>query len=199
MPAGNNTQAVTSALRVGGMPFSFEILEPGLLTGEIVSFPAYIDSISDNFSPEWGEYNDMGRADPKIMYRSFNRSLSINFKIVALQREGTDSPYDLIAIRLNTLAKAVHPHYVSGKGYVGRYIKFNIGKLYVNEFGAMVNLGVSIDNSSPWQVNIEGKGERPVVMSVDMGIRWIGDKRPDAGKSISYYDKQLPAVNIQTL
>lgn len=196
-PQGQVT--TTSALRRGGTIFAFEVLNPGSTSGEKVSFPAYIDSISDSFSPSWGQYNDMGRADPKVMYQSFGRSISVNFKVVALQREGDESTFNIFANKLNILAKAVHPHYVGGKGFVGRFIKFSIAKLYSNEYGYISALNVDISNDTPWDTTIEGSGERPIVATVAMSIYWIGNKRPDAGKSLSYSTIPDQVVNIQTL
>jgi len=200
MPQTNTPPDIkTSTLRQGGTLFSFKILNPGGLNGESVSFPAFITSISDSFSPSWGSYNDMGRADPKVMYTQFSRNITIAFKLVALEREGEHSAFNLYANKLNILAKAVHPHYVGGKGFVGRFIKFSIASLYSNEYGYVSSLNFNINSDTPWDTDKEGRGERPIVTEVDMSIYWIGDKRPDAGKSLSYSKGGNQVVNINDL
>lgn len=200
MPANNQSTLTTkSVLRQGGTTFLIDVLGPGKTVvdkpEEKLSFPAFITSISDSFSPTWESYNDMGRADPKVMYSQFSRQLTISWKTVALKIEEARAIYQ----KLDILARAVHPHYVAGKGFVGRFVKFSIAKLYINEYGYINSLNVSIDNSTPWDTDEEGSGEWPIVTNIDMGITWIGDKRPDAGKSRSYSDAQDRIVRIAEL
>ena len=42
---------------------------------------AYINTISDSSSPEWDERLDIGRADAKILYKSFSRTISLSFTV----------------------------------------------------------------------------------------------------------------------
>jgi hypothetical protein len=42
---------------------------------------AYINNISDSSSPEWDERLDIGRADAKILYKSFSRTISLSFTV----------------------------------------------------------------------------------------------------------------------
>lgn len=174
----------TSTLRTGGTRFRFEILQPGQLTAgpDIVEFPAFISTFNDTFSPQWGEYNDMGRADPKVMYEQFSRQINFNFKVVALKTGEARENY----LKFNTLAKAAYPHYVPGKGFVGRFVRFTFAKLWENEYVRVSSLDFSPADDTPWDVDDEGKGEWPVVVDVTMTLDWVGDMRPDAGRSKAY-------------
>lgn len=83
--------------------FSFQRISAGNIgNGPIIDLLAYINNISDSSSPEWDERLDIGRADPKILYRSFSRTISLSFS-VAVESE-TDSRFNLDENQLdNTL------------------------------------------------------------------------------------------------
>lgn len=188
---GSNVSSIakTSALREGGCTFRFEILRPGELNPDIetdITFPAFIESIEDSFSPTWGTFNDMGRGDPKVMLQSFSRGINITFKVVALEQPGTGNSPEELYRKLNQLTTAVTPHYVDDVGFVGRFVRFSIAKLWIKEYGYIDSLNMSIDSSTPWRATREGRGEWPMVTTVQMGIKWIGEKRPDAGNINSY-------------
>ena len=192
MPFYHNTTSTSplilpAFLRQGGCMFRLEILKPGGTEPEnnshIIEFPAFIDSIQDSFQPSWGSYNDMGRGDPKVMLESYQRTISLSFKIVALDRKNTTNTAHALYSRLNELAKLTNPNYIAGKGFVGRFLRFTIARLYVNEYGYVSSMNVAIDNATGWQTTREGQGEWPIVSTVDMTINWIGDKRPDGNNS----------------
>lgn len=187
MPESGQVSTTTSTLRQGGTLFYFEILEPGQTFAKSenkIAFPAFIDSIDDSFGPSWGTYNDMGRADPKVMLESFSRQININFKLVALKSDnGDEYSAQTMFNKLDVLAKAVTPAYVNGKGFVGRFVKFTIAKLWIGEYGYISALNASIAGDNPWTTDQDGQGERPKIVSVTMTINWVGNKRPDSNNA----------------
>lgn len=196
MPQGQSSSdslATTSFLRQGGCYFRIEILRAGETSPDEITdltFPAFIDSINDSFSPTWGTYNDMGRGDPKVMYESFSRSIQISFKVVGLYRDQQPTPA-LMFQQLNQLSRAVTPNYVDGRGFVGRFIRFSLARLWLNEYGYLESLTVNIDNNTPWKTTRDGQGEYPIVAQVDMTIKWIGNMRPDSSNPnmVNYNDQ----------
>jgi hypothetical protein len=65
------------------LTFRFQRISAGSVgSGAPFDLLAYINNISDSSSPEWDERLDIGRADPKILYRSFNRTISLSFNVV---------------------------------------------------------------------------------------------------------------------
>ena len=63
--------------------FSFQRISAGSSgIGKPIVLMAYINNISDSSSPEWDERLDIGRADAKILYRSFSRTISLSFSVV---------------------------------------------------------------------------------------------------------------------
>lgn len=158
---------MASGLPIGGTDFAFVPLVPKGAKEPKIKFHAFIDSISDSFSPQWGEYMDMGRADPKFMFNQFTRNISIDFKIIALQRGDHEKNLD----DMNILSAITYPVYKSGVGFNGVYVKFYIGK-FIQEIGLISSLTFTIDNESPWIDDI------PIYINCSMDIRVIGDKKP---------------------
>jgi hypothetical protein len=80
----NITPAGSLSLRDRKKPFTFKFqrISAGSVKngGEIVLM-AYINNISDSSSPEWDERLDIGRADAKILYKSFSRTISLSFTV----------------------------------------------------------------------------------------------------------------------
>lgn len=69
--------------RAKPLTFRFQRISAGSVdSGLPFDLLAYINNISDSSSPEWDERLDIGRADPKILYRSFNRTISLSFNVV---------------------------------------------------------------------------------------------------------------------
>jgi hypothetical protein len=112
MPSNNlDFKAITNTLAGQGslsirdrqkpFKFSFQRISAGNLgEGPVIDLLAYINNISDSSSPEWDERLDIGRADPKILYRSFTRTISLSFA-VAVESE-TNPRRNLFEEQLDT-------------------------------------------------------------------------------------------------
>jgi len=156
-----------------------------------IKFRAYIDSISDNFSPNWNEANDQGRADPKVMLTSFTRTISVSFKVVATSRADLGSVYD----KLKSLARLTMPKYL-GNGFTGDFVQLTIGNLYRNEYGYITGLSYDWDSESPWEID-EGI-ELPLYTSVTLDFTYIGNTRMSNGHNVFNYNygkSKLPVVS----
>lgn len=157
-----------SSLRTGGTVFSFTPYIPSAGTGDTVKFRAFISSISDSYSPSWAEHMDMGRADPKFMYQSYSRTISVDFMTAALVA-GEEMEW---IKALNSLSEMTKPKYLPGKGFNGVYTKMVIGNL-INEIGILSNVSYNINNESPW-IN-----DLPIYIECSAELKVIGDKKPD--------------------
>lgn len=166
----------------------FEVLNPGSTSGDKVTFEAFGLTLGDNVAAQWDSSADAGRADHRVRYTNFRRSISLGFKLIALQRNGDNSVQDNIE-RLNILSRAAYPHYKEGEGFSGRFLKFTIGKLWVAEYGYLSGgIQVTYPSESPWAVDATG-GTRPYLLEVSFTISWLGNKRPDAAVTPLLYDK----------
>lgn len=158
---------MASSLPPGGTQFWFLPIVPQGGEQAKINFRAFITSIANSFSPQWGEHMDMGRADPKFMFNQFNRSTSIDFKIAALNRG--EHITNMAAI--NSLTQLTYPVYKPGKGFNGVYVKMVVGQ-YLNETGLISGLTFSVDNESPWVDGI------PIYIDCSLEFRYIGTKKP---------------------
>lgn len=80
----NSSAGSSLSLRNREKPFTFKFqrISAGKVgNGDEISLMAYINSISDSSSPEWDERLDIGRADAKILYKSFSRTISLSFTV----------------------------------------------------------------------------------------------------------------------
>ena len=150
--------------------FFFEILNNDAAgSSEFLYFRAYIDTLSDNFSADWGNVKYTGRAENFYQYKGFNRDISLGFSILAQREEELPSIYE----KLNTLAGVCAPDY-SNVGYmrgnmirltVGDYIKslpcvmkgFNIEGLIGNG-----NWGLESGKQTPRYLKIGGMNILPI-------------------------------------
>ncbi len=143
--------------------------------GGIISFRAYLGNLSDQFSPSWEAVQDQGRADAKVRYASFERSIDLDFKVVvhsAAERK-------IVWRKLAQLAKITYPAYSSG--FYGIYIKVTIGDLYVNQPMYITSLSYNWDTETPWE--IDNGSQIPLYTDINMSLSWIGQQRPDYASS----------------
>lgn len=80
----NNTTGGSLSIRDRKKPFTFKfqrISAGSVGDGPEIVLMAYINNISDSSSPEWDERLDIGRADAKILYKSFSRTISLSFTV----------------------------------------------------------------------------------------------------------------------
>ena len=87
--------------------FFFWRYDPG--TGQLpmdqwkLEFEAHITSLNDSSNPSYGEYFDMGRADPKVFYQSTNRQISLSFFVVGMNKEEHERNHDFLLARLGRM------------------------------------------------------------------------------------------------
>lgn len=74
------------------VPFSIHDLR----TNEIISLPAFIDSVSDDFSIDYSNTQGFGRTDPVYTYSKTTRSINLVFNLVAMNEKDHDYMYYII-------------------------------------------------------------------------------------------------------
>lgn len=99
-------QEIEDKLDAEFVPFYFHDLR----TNEIVAFHAFLDSISDDYSPEWNSVGGFGRMDPVQIYSKTSRSISISFLVAATNPED----HDYMWWQLNKLVTLVYPQWSPG-------------------------------------------------------------------------------------
>ena len=168
--------------------FRFESVGFSGTNGRAIIFRAYINNLSDTFSPSWNPSQDQGRADPKVLYSSFGREISVDFKVVVHSADEQHNVWD----KLSALARNTYPVY-AGSGFHGQFIRVTIGDLYVKQYMYITGLTYDWDNETPWEIT-DGV-QLPMYTNVNMSLSWVGASKPKAEQiPYSYGGNRIPAV-----
>ena len=81
-----------------------------LRTNEIISFNAFLESLSDTITPTYNPIDGYGRMDPVQTYKSTKRNLSVTFTLFATNREDFDSMW----YKINIIVTLLYPQWTPG-------------------------------------------------------------------------------------
>ena len=137
-----------------GMPFYFKDLRDG----KFIIFRAYLESITENLSPQWSSETYVGKSEPVYLYGHSERDISFTLKLFANTRVELDSIYT----KLNHLTSFAYPEYASDMDMGGKarmkppLVKMRIGELFGNSkndglLGFVKSLTYSYPDNSPWE------------------------------------------------
>ncbi len=150
-----------------------------------IKFKAYINDLSDNFSPGFSGQPDVGRVDPRYLMTSWERSIDIGFTVA---QEKSDEP---VWSSLQSLADKTLPKYSSGA--YGQGVHVRIGNLY-NTTMLIDSLTYSWDTETPWILDgiLDKNGKRqkqtykgrPMYTDVQCGFKYLGSSAPKAGAAM---------------
>ena len=155
MEAGQNrfakadVEIIETALEAEYVPFYFHDLR----TNEILSFHAFIDSVTDSFSPKYKSTSAYGRTDPVNIYQETTRKLGVTFHVAAM----SPGDFDEMWISINRLIMMIYPQWslgtkvedMNGNRFVVPFsqiptasplIRMRIGNLFRSNYSE-VNLG----------------------------------------------------------
>lgn len=105
-----------SILEADFMPFYIHDLR----TNEILSFHAFLEEASEDFSVEYSAQDGYGRMDKVQIYKGTTRNVSVNFKMVAMNPED----HDIMWYKVNRLAMMIYPQWTQGRKVTVDNIKF---------------------------------------------------------------------------
>ena len=152
-----------------------------------VILKAYLGTLSDQFVPSWDNNQDQGRADARYQYSGFERSISLDFRVVVEQGKSGEaaSPdgFKDIWNKLQNLGRMTHPVYGS-QGFYGQKVDVTIGKLFNATPMIITDLGFDWDNETPWEIDPDYQS--PLYTNVIMSCIVLGKKRPQ--NDIKLYD-----------
>ena len=106
-------KAIEDELELEYMPFYFHDLR----TNEIISFHAFIESISDSFNPQYNSTSGYGRVEDVHTYTKTTRSISVNFKLVAMNPDD----HDYMWFCINKLTAMCYPQWSKGSQVAGGF------------------------------------------------------------------------------
>jgi hypothetical protein len=99
----SHVEMIESKIDSEYMPFSFHDLR----TNDVFRFYAFIDSLSDGFTPNYSDSTGFGRMDPVKIYTGTTRSISLSFWLVSTSKEDHDDMWFYI----NRLVACVYPQW----------------------------------------------------------------------------------------
>ena len=118
---------------------------------DYIQFRAFLDSFNDGYRAKWKSYNFIGNPEPFYNYDSFDRDISLSFKILAFRREELRPLY----IRLNALISQLFPDYKSDNTRArAPYVKLTVGSYLDRQPGFIESLRVKWDKDYPWEIAI---------------------------------------------
>lgn len=97
---------VETQLEAEYVPFYFHDLR----TNEIISFHAFLRSLSDEYNVETESMKAIGRVDPVKIYKSTDRKISIEFYCVATNKQD----FDQMWWKINKIHSLVYPQWTRG-------------------------------------------------------------------------------------
>ena len=144
--------------------------------------------MSDSFAAEWNSFRYMGRGENFYNYQGFNRSMRLNWTVMAQSKNELATQYQ----KLNYLASTLAPNYSAAGFMRGNIHQLTIGG-YVYEYpGIIESLDFTIPDDSPWEISIGASGgfdpsvkELPHRIEVAMSFKPIDKFLPQTQKNIS--------------
>ncbi len=121
---------------------------------EVFRFRAYISGLTDSITPNWSQYNYIGRPDPVFQYNGASaRTISFNLKVAALARQDMYWMWK----KINKMIGLCYPsEYNRGKFMTSPMMELTLGD-YVHAEPCFINaLTVAVPDASPWEINLEG-------------------------------------------
>ncbi len=97
----DTVQGIEEVIDLEYCPFSIHDLR----TNEVISLPAFIDQINDDFATEYNSTHGFGRTDPVYTYSKTTRTINLVFNLVAMNETDHDYMYYL----LNKLVTMCYP------------------------------------------------------------------------------------------
>lgn len=158
-------------------------------TVELLSFRAYLDSLSDSYSGEWAGTKYIGRAEELYTYGGFSRNLSVGFKIAASSAFEMKPLYE----KLNRLAGTTAPSYLNSTFMRGVFTTLTVGDFVKDLPGIITSLELSWNTDYLFSSKDDDAdvGELPTVLDVTMAFQPVHRFAPEYGRTFIGDPKKL--------
>lgn len=151
-------------------------------------FRAYINGMSDSFTAEWNNFRYMGRGEDFYNYQGFNRSMRLNWTVMAQSKNELSTQYQ----KLNYLASTLAPNYNAAGFMRGNIHRLTIGGYLYEYPGIIESLNFTVPDDSPWEIGIDTNGnfdsdvkELPHRIEVAMSFKPISTFLPQTVQDIN--------------
>jgi len=125
------------------VPFYFHDVR----TNEIISFHAFLTSLTDEFAPNYESGDYYGRVEPVKIYKSTARKMAMSFYLVSTSLPDFDAMWN----KINKLVTLVYPQYTAGKKLQDKDGKY----LFTQPFSQLIGASplVRIRLGDMWKTN----------------------------------------------
>ena len=115
-----------------------------------IHFRSYIQGIQDSFTAEWSDFKYLGRGEKFYNYQGFDRTLSLNWTVIAQSKRELSTMYQ----KLNYLASTLAPNFSDAGFMRGNIHQLTIGG-YVYEYpGIIQSLTYATPDDTTWEIAI---------------------------------------------
>ena len=151
------------------IPFKFK----DLVNSKFIVFRATLEGISDTITPGWNETQYIGRPDKVYTYTGADRAIGFGFKVYPMSKQEMIPMWE----KLNYLVGLGYPQFKSAGETGGRlmtppFVELTIGNLYKNTPGVIDNISLTIEDGSPWDIDVPM--QLPKFVTVQIGFKFIG-------------------------
>lgn len=104
--SADQVRRIEDQLEAEHMPFYIQDLR----TNEVISFHAFLTSLSDSYTGEWTAQKGFGRLEAAQIYGGGSRSIGVSFMLVSMNKEDFNEMY----VKINKLTTLVYPQWSEG-------------------------------------------------------------------------------------
>jgi hypothetical protein len=122
------------------------------LNTDVMVFRAFLDSLNDNFSANYNEFNYNGRGESFFTYNSFNRGVDFSFKIAAQSSREMKPIYR----KLNYLLSNTAPDYSNTSGRMRTpFVRVTIGAYLDRLPGVITGVSINWNKDYVWEIALD--------------------------------------------
>ena len=144
--------------------------------GSRLQFRGAVSGITETFSPGWEGLKYNGRADSAFVYKTFERSLSLNFKVYPTSKAELKPLYK----KLQRLSTMTMPNYGGSNGYEGILLDFTLGNLWIDHLCFIDSLSYTFSDEVPWDID-EGAS---MGIDVSLGLKLLSNVLPQYNSKV---------------
>lgn len=159
-----------------------------------IYFRAFFKNFMENIAPSWTQENFFGRVDPVGIYSNTSRTISVNFSVVAMSKEGFSSMWR----KMNSFTKLLYPSYKDGAISKAPVCRMRIGDVICDDAGngltGYISSPVELNyTDSPWEIEqwtgfdpIRELGQAPMMIQVGFTFQVIHEIAPRIDENYNF-------------
>lgn len=172
------------------LPFFFQDLR----SNRRIYFRAFFKSLVENITPSWTQETFFGRVEPVGIYGSTSRSISMNFSVAAMSKEGFSAMWR----KMNAFSKLVYPTYKEGAMSKAPVCRLRIGDVVCDKDGngltGYISSPIELNYmEAPWEVEkwlgfdaVRELGAAPMMITVGLTFQVVHEVSPQIDENYNF-------------